>query len=307
MSDCEYLGSVELDARGRAYIRPPQIPPPPPRAERPITLPGSVQRQVNGREVSVAPVIGTSMEPSILDSDWIVVSESRRPRHGDIVLVTAKSPDPLYGEIAGAVWRYHYRARQGYLRKDNPRYRGERTVVPREILGVVTRVLHRQYRDELENYHRVQTDIILYRECNWGAPPPDLGFHRERNVTAVRAIVSIPTAELLNGRLPVGLFRGIATANHPHLKICTGDALVIELTRSSHVGAIVIERNDAGETIVGVLQREDLELPRPGEFFIDLADRRVLITRRQGRDHLWYPIGIVRDIERRHRRGKQVS
>jgi hypothetical protein len=240
------------------------------------------------------------MEPSILDNDSVVISTSRKPRHDDIIFVRTKSTHPMYGNVSGAVWRYHFRKGQGYLRKDNPRHAGERLVCPKDILGVVTRVLPREYRDEAENYYHIQTIMILRRECG-SDESDDLGYFDDRTTTELRSVVEIPPSELINDRLPWGLFRGIALADHQHVRITTGDTLIIEPTPESCTGRILIDRNKAGETVIGVLQREYAEFPKPGDFFMDLSDRRIAVTR--GRHHqLWYTIGVVRNIERRTKR-----
>ncbi len=286
------------DNDGNASTCPYQPPRPPPRVSRPISLPGVVARQLRAKLVRVLPVIGNSMEPTVLDNDYVVVSSKRPPRDGDIVLVK-RNLHRVYGRVSEVLYRYKYRKGRGYLKKDHPQYVGEWPVTAREIVGVVTRVLPRQYRDEQENYYQIQR--IKYARRDIASEDPDLGFESACTLARLRTIVNIPPSELIDGRLPWGLFRGIAIADHPHVDIVAGDTLVIEPNRVSYVGVIAIKCNRRGDTIVGLLQREDPEASKPGPFFMQLADRRVTVTRRNGYP-LWHTIARVKQIERRQRR-----
>jgi len=187
MSDCEYLGTLERDPDGTVRIRRPHIPPAPARTKRPIQIPCSVARQIARGNVYVTTVIGDSMQPTILDNDVVVVSTSRSPRHRDIVVIRANGPHPVYGPIDGYVWRYYARTNERSLGKDNPHYRDRQPVKREEIIGVVTRILPRAYRDEQENYLRIQQHRALSQACNL-TDPPDLGFYRERDLSELRAI-----------------------------------------------------------------------------------------------------------------------
>lgn len=299
MSEVEILGTLELDADGNVQLRRPDIPPLPPCSERPVQVPYSVARAIRANRARVVRVVGDSMQPGILHNDTAVVSLTRWPRNGDAVIVAAKSPHRVFGEVSGYVWRYHNARGRATLAKDNRRYREQPSVTPKEIVGVVTSVLPRQSRDEFENYERIQCDKALYRACKWGDLPSDLGFYRDARVAEFRAVVDIPPVEMLEGRLPWGIFRGFAKGDYPHLGIVVGDILTVEPNGESCVGVTVIERSDTGDTIIGVLQREGLGTARPGEFFVDLPDRRVLLTRRRGMLPLWRTIGLLRHISHR--------
>lgn len=299
MAHVEILGTLELGSDGNVHVRRPDIPPLPPRSEQPVEVPYSVARAIRANRARVVQVVGDSMQPGILHNDSVVISTTRWPRNGDVVIVIARSPHRIFGEVAGYVWRYHNKDGRAYLTKDNSRYSDQRVVTPQEILGVVTRLLPRPCRDEFENYERIQCDKALYHACKWGEPPSDLGFYRDVRLSEFRAVADIPSSEMLDGRLPWGIFRGIATADHPHLGIALGDILTIEPNGESHVGVTTIERSDAGETVIGLLQREGLHTPTPGEFYVDLADRRVLLTRKNGKFPVWRSIGLVRHIAHR--------
>lgn len=299
MSGFEILGTLELGSDGNVHICRPDVPPLPSRPERPVQVPNSVARAIRANRARAIRVVGDSMQPGILHNDTLVVSTTRWPRNGEVVIVRAKSPHRIFGEVSGYVWRYHNQRGRAYLKKDNPRYSAPCSVTPNEIVGVVTRVLPREYRDEFENYERIQCDKALYRTCKWGDPPTDLGFYRDARVAEFRAVVDIPPSELLNDRLPWGVFRAVSRNDHPHLDIVAGDILIIEPNGESCVGVTVIERSDAGETIVGVLQREGLGTSTPGEFFVDLDDRRVLLTRKRGKLPVWRTVGLLRQIARR--------
>lgn len=296
MSECEYLGTVERDPDGTVRIRRPHIPPAPARTKRQIKIPFSVERQIARGNAYVTTVIGNSMQPTILDNDMVVVSTIRAPRHRDIVVIRANRPHPVYGPIDGYVWRYY--ARTGDLGKDNSHYRDRQPVMREEIVGVVTRILHRAYRDEQENYLRLQQHRALSQACNL-KDPPDLGFYRERDLNELRAAFQIPESELFHGRLPWGLFRATAIANHPHVGITTQDVLTIEPTIESCTGQLVVKHNTDGETILGILQRDGLRSRHPGEFFIETAERRINVSHDDGRYPLYRAIAVIKRIQRR--------
>jgi SOS-response transcriptional repressor LexA len=298
MSNCEYLGTLERDPDGTVRIRRPHIPPAPARTKRPIQIPFSVERQIARGNVYVTTVIGDSMQPTILDNDVVVVSTNRSPRHRDIVVIRARGPHPVYGPIDGYVWRYYARTNDRSLGKDNPHYRNRQPVIREEIVGVVTRILPRAYRDEQENYLRIQQHRALSQACNL-TDPPDLGFYRERDLSELRAIFQIPEPELVHGQLPWGLFRATTITNHPHVGITTQDVLTVEPTIESCTGQLVVKRNKDGETILGVLQRDGLRSRHPGEFFIETAERRVNVSRDDGRYPLYGAIAVIKRIQRR--------
>lgn len=297
MSDCEYLGTLERDPDGTVRIRRPHIPLAPVRTKRPVQIPLSVERHIACGNAYVTTVIGNSMQPTILDNDIIVVS-NRSPRHRDIVVIRAHGPHPVYGPIDGYVWRYYARAGDRSLGKDNPYYRHRPPVMHEEIIGVVTRILPRAYRDEQENYLRLQQHRALSQACNL-KDAPDLGFYRERDLRELRAIFQIPATELVDGRLPWGLFRATAITDHPHVGITTQDVLTVEPTIESCTGQLVVKRNKDGETILGVLQRDGLRSRHPGEFFIETAERRVNVSRDDGHYPLYRAIAVIKRIQRR--------
>jgi len=266
--------------------------------KRPIHVPLSVERQIAHGCVYVTTVIGDSMQPAILDNDVAVVSPIRLPRHRDIVVIKATRPHPVYGPIDGYVWRYYARGDERSLGKDNPRYRDRQPVLREEILGVVTRILPRAYRDEQENYLRIQQHRALSQACNI-TDPPDLGFYRERDLNELRTVFQISAAELVDDRLPWGLFRATAITDHPHVGITTQDVLTVEPTIESCTGQLVVKRNKDGETILGVLQRDGLRSRHPGDFFIETEERRVNVSRDDGRYPLYRAIAVIKRIQRR--------
>jgi SOS-response transcriptional repressor LexA len=297
MSDCEYLGTLEKGLDGTVHFRRPVISPAPQRAPRQVEVPPSVARQIELGQAFAVRVLGDSMQPGILDNDTAIVS-IRRPRTGDAVLVAAERPHYLYGEIAGSLCRYHDQRGRAFLTKDNANHRGQRAVRPEEILGVVTGVIPRPFRDESENHVRVQRAIAEFRDCKMGEPPEDLGFFPESNLDEFRAVFRIPDSELVGGRLPWGLFRASAIEDHPHAGIAIGDTLTVEPTLESHAGLLVVERNEERETIVGILQLEGRGTASTGEFYLDLANGRVAVTR-DGGFPIWNTIAVVRRVERR--------
>ena len=293
MSNCEYLGTLEQLPDGTVRIRRPHIPPAPARSRRPIQLALSVERQLARGNAYVTTVIGDSMQPTILDNDAVVVSTMRAPRHGSIVVVHADQPHPVYGPVNGYVWRYN----SGFLKKDNPRYREQQPVRREEIIGVITRILPRSSRDEQENYLRIQQHRALLESCNEPVPT-GLGFYRGCDLLDLRAIFTVPDAELLDGRLPWGPFRATAITDHHHVGITTKDTLTVQPTIENRVGQLVVKRNDAGETILGILQRDGLRSRHPGKFFIETAERRVDVTREDGCP-LFRTIAVIERIQRR--------
>jgi signal peptidase I len=297
MSDCEYLGTLERDLDGTVRIRRPHIPPAPARVRRPLLIPSSVERQVVRGIAHVTTVIGDSMQPTILDNDAVVVSTIRAPRHRDIVVMKANGPHPVYGPIDGYVWRYYARAGDTCLGKDNPHYRERQPVKPEEIIGVITRILPRAYRDEQENYLRIQQHRALSQACNV-TDPPDLGFYRGCDLRELRAIFEIPQAELIDGRLPWGLFRATPWIDHPQAGFTTENVLTLQPTIESHVGQLVVKRNDEGETIIGTLQRDGLRSRHPGKFYVEAAEGRIDVTREDGYP-LFRTIAVIEHIQRR--------
>src|ERR1043165_3326315 len=218
MSKCEYVGTLERDPDGTVRIRRPHIPPAPARVKRPIQIPWSVERQLARGNALVPSVIGDSMEPTILDNDTIVVSTTRAPRHRDLVVVRAEKPHPVLGPINGYIWRYYIDGGGACLAKDNPRYSERKPVTREQILGVITRVLPRAYRDEQENYLRIQQHRAFLESFNEPVPA-DLGFYRERHLGELRAVFTIPAAELIDGRLPWGAFRATVLTDQQHVGI----------------------------------------------------------------------------------------
>lgn len=297
MSDCEYLGTLERDPDGTVRIRRPHIPPAPARIKRPIQIPCSVERQLARGNAYVTTVIGDSMQPTILDNDAVVVSTICAPRHRDIIVIKANGPHPVYGPIDGYVWRLYARAGDTCLGKDNPHYRERQPVKREEIIGVVTRILPRAYRDEQENYLRIQQHRALSQACNV-TDPPDLGFYRGCDLRELRAIFNIPDAELLDGRLPWGVFRASTITNYAHVGITTKDILTVDPTIESHVGQLVVKRNDEGETIIGVLERDGLRSRKPGKFYVEAAERRIDVTREDGYP-LYRTVAVIERIQRR--------
>jgi hypothetical protein len=240
------------------------------------------------------------MQPTILDNDMAIYSTTREPRSGDIVIVAPNGPHPYFDVVSGYVWRYHKERSRRYLTKDNPKHvKHSLPVVREQIIGVVTRVIHREFREPAENHANVQQHVTLFRECKRGKPPADLGFYLDAKLAQLRSVFSIPDSELIAGWLPWGLFRAAARVDHLHMGITARDTLTIAATPETHVGLIVVVCNDDGENLIGLEQRERLSDPTPGEFYIDVGDRRVVLTQDGGRLPLWSSIGVIRRIDRR--------
>lgn len=297
MTQVKYLGSIVVGPDGSPRLERPRIPPPPTRAvDYPVKVPRAVSRAIAGGRGFLARILGDSMQPGILDNDVGVVVH-RAPKDGDIVVVRTDLPHPVYGAITACVWRYHLHGRDAFLTKDNTRYRTQRPVTSQEIMGVVTSVLPRERRNELENYARIQEFMAIDRALG-RCPSSDLGFYTQAKRDAFSTVVTIPESELINRRLPWGYFRGIAKADHLHVGIHAGDILTIDATPDTHVGQLVIDQHDNGTITVGVLQRERLHEHPPGEFYIDVGDRRVYVSEDNGRMPTGYTLGVIEHHER---------
>lgn len=236
------------------------------------------------------------MQPAILDNDVAVVVH-RAPKDGDVVVVRTDDPHPVYGAITACVWRYHQKCRDAFLTKDNTVYRTQRPVTAEEIIGVVTIVLPRERRNELENYARIQEFHAIDRAFG-RCPSTDLGFYTQAKRDAFSAVVTIPDSELIGHRLPWGYFRAIAKASHLHVGIHAGDILTIDATPDTHVGQLVIDQHDNGTITIGVLQRERLHEQRPGEFYIDVGNRREYVSEENGRMPTGHTLGVIEHHER---------
>lgn len=292
MTQVKYLGSVVVGPDGSLRLERPRITPPPaPRIDEPVSVPPGVWRAIAGGRGFLARILGDSMQPGILDNDVAVVLH-RAPQDRDVVLVRTNMPHPVYGPITACVWRYH----GAVLTKDNTAYRAQRPVTPDEIMGVVASVLPRERRNELENYARIQEIMAIERAL--GITSADLGFYRQSKHDAFGAVVTIPTTELIDGRLPWGYFRATAKADHPHIGIHAGDILTIDATPDAKVSQLVIDQHDNGTIIIGVLQRERLHAQRPGEFYIDVGDHRVYVTEDNGRMPVSHTLGVIEHHER---------
>ena len=307
MANCEFLGDLELDEAGNVRIRPVAIAPLPEREYRPVPVPISVAKRIDLGEAFVTPVVGDSMQPVILDNDTLVDSTVRETRNRDIVIVRANGSDPTYGQVCGYVWRFQSRRSGMFVIKDNPKYGREPRPVRREdIVGMVMRVVHRQFRDRHENHVAVQKIIGLHRSCKWGRPPSDLGFYRDTKLVELRDALRVSDTELVDGRLPWGLLRASSIADHRHAGIKAGDILTVEIAAETHVGLALIVRNEAGETLVGTMERDGLNTPEPGEFYLNVGDRRVALTRKRGSIHLWRSLAVIRRVQRHRSDAQQV-
>lgn len=301
MASCDFLGHLEFDETGKARIRPMVVSARPAREHRPVAVPISVAQSVQAGETLIASAIGEGMEPLILDNDTLVVSRVSEPHDGDIVLVHAAQTDAVVGERGASVWRFHHRGTGPFLTRANPDDRASRSVCRKDILGVVVRIIHREFRDPDENHVGIQKTIAIHRACKWETPPADLGFHSDAKLAELRTALQIPESELLGGRLPWGLFRGRAVGEHRHLGIQALDTLSVEVTREGRAGLVVIVRNKAGDTLMGTMEREGLKTPHPGGFYINQGSRRIALTRNGGRVRLWWCIAVVRSV---HRHGR---
>jgi SOS-response transcriptional repressor LexA len=293
----KYLGSIVVGPDGTLRLERPRITPPPaPPVDHPITVPRSVSRAIAGGRGFLARILGDSMQPGILDND-VGVAVHRAPKDGDVVVVRTDVPHPVYGSITACVWRYHQHGRDAFLTKDNTAYRAQRRVTAEEIMGVVASVLPRERRNELENYERIQEFLAIDRALG-RCPSADLGFYTRAKCDTFSAVVTIPDSERIGNRLPWGYFRSIAKADHLHVGIHAGDILTIDATPDMHVGQLVIEQHDDGNTIIGVLQREGLHEQRPGEFYIDVGNCRVYVSEDNGRMPTGYTLGVIEHHER---------
>jgi SOS-response transcriptional repressor LexA len=307
VTQVRYLGAIVVDPDGSLRLEQPRITPPPvPPVDHPVRVPRSVSRAIAGGRGFLARILGDSMQPGILDNDVGVVVH-RAPKNGDVVVVRATEPHPVYGAITACVWRYHQKCRDSLLTKDNTVYRTQRPVTPEEIMGVVTIVLPRERRNELENYARILEFHAIDRALG-RCPSTDLGFYTPAKRDAFRAIVTIPESELIGHRLPWGYFRALAKADHLHVGIHAGDSLTIDATPDTHVGQRVIDQNENGTITIGVLQRERLHEQRPGEFYIEVGDHRVYVSEDNGRMPTGHTLGVIEHHElpdgcagRRHR------
>ncbi len=297
MSQVKYLGAIVIGPDGKPRPERPCIPPPPTRPlDQPVNVPRSVARAIAGGRGFLARIVGDSMQPRILDNDLAVVLH-RRAKDGDIVVVRTDDPHPVYGRITACVWRYHLNGRDPVLTKDNTTYRAQRHVTPEEIIGVVATVLPRERRNELENYARIQEFLAIDRALG-RCPSTDLGFYTEGKRDAFSTVVTIPDSELIDDRLPWGYFRAIAKSDHLHADIHAGDILTIDATPDTHVGQLVIEQHEDGTITIGVLQRERLHAACPGEFYLDVSDRRVYVSEENGRMPTGHTLGVIEHHER---------
>lgn len=101
----------------------------------------------------------------------------------------------------------------------------------------------------------MQRHETLYHACKWVTPPVDPGFHRAKTLDDLRSVLNIPDSELIA--------RATAVAHHARACVTAGDTLTIEVTRESRVGLAVIVRNGMGETLIGVLQRDNSKSSEP--------------------------------------------
>jgi SOS-response transcriptional repressor LexA len=297
VTQVKYLGSIVVGPDGSPRLERPRIPPTPTRpVDYPVKVPRAVSRAIAGGRGFLARILGDSMHPGILDNDVGVVVH-RAPKDGDIVVIRTDLPHPVYGAITACVWRYHQHGRDAFLTKDNTTYRTQRRVTSQEIMGVVTSVLPRERRNKLEHYARIQEFLAIDRALV-RCPSTDLGFYTPAKRDALSTVVTIPASELIDHRLPWGYFRGIAKADHLHVGIHAGDILTIDATPDTHVGQLVIDQHDNGTITIGVLQRERVHEPCPGEFYIDVGDHRVYVSEENGRMPTGHTLGVIEHHER---------
>lgn len=297
MTQVKYLGSIVVGPDGSLRLERPRITAPPGSAvDHPVSVPRSVRRAIAGGRGFLARILGDSMQPRILDNDVAIVAH-RSPKDGDIVVVRTDVPHPVYGAITACVWRYHQHGRNAFLTKDNRAYRAQRCVRTEEIMGVVASVLPRERRNEFENYARIQEFMGIDRALG-RCPSSDLGFYTQAKREAFGGVVTIPDSELIGERLPWGYFRALAKADHVHVGIRAGDILTIDATPDTHVGQLVIDQHEDGTITVGVLARERLHEQPPGEFYIDVGERRVYVSEDNGRMPTGHTLGVIEHHER---------
>jgi SOS-response transcriptional repressor LexA len=297
VTQAKYLGAIVVGPDGTPRLERPHIPPPPTRpVVHPVKVPRAVSRAIAGGRGFLARIVGDSMQPGVLDNDVAVVIH-RAPKHQDVVVVRTNEPHPVYDTITACVWRYQQNGRAAFLTKDNTVYRTQRPVTSEEIMGVVASVLPRERRNELEHYARIQEFLAIDRALG-RRPSTGLGFYTDAKRDAFSAILTIPDSELIGHRLPWGYFRALAKADHLHVGIHAGDILTIDATPDTHVGQTVIDQHEDGTITVGILQRERLHAPRPGEFYLDVGDRRVYVSEENGRIPTGHTLGVIEHHER---------
>jgi hypothetical protein len=242
--------------------------PRPMKHETPMTFP----MRYRGRDdVEWGRVVGDSMCPTLLDNDLVVVNTGLTPLPLDIVFFPFEANPALPG-VTMSVARYNLQRRRAFLTKDHPRYARYRPEVePEEILGVVVEIVPRSSRSRSENHFSVQKTRAMFRSLHQKIPP-DIGWQSVHTMQKLTCALELPSSELLDGRLPSGYFRAFAQAPQPHVGIGVRDLLTIRPTPESRVGDLVLQTNDKGESVFGVLRRDRLTDPEPGPFWLGSTD-----------------------------------
>lgn len=300
----EYVGHVEWHD-GRAVVRPVTIPP---IDDTSADTASSVPRElltvrslhlIEAGNAGIRSVIGDSMEPTILHGDWIVIEE-RRPRPGDVVAVAFENDI-----FPSRVYRYEHDHRTGaeWIAKDNARYSRELLDRSRSTIeGVVIEIIPRLTRDPHENH---QANTLRRAEAEFlGRSADDIASIGWIPAAAARwaEVLEILPSEFVDGRLPLGLFRGRSRVSAPHVHIHEGDVLTVQQRLDTCVGDMVAKRHKAtGEIAIGVLDREGLELGRgrAGDWLLRSSSNDLVLRLGSGDDVLdWQTIGLVRAITR---------
>jgi hypothetical protein len=213
------------------------------------------------------------MAPTILDHDLLFTDVSLLPSPHDIVVVPFAGRRDLPG-VDTLVARYNVGVRGPFLTKDNPRYSEfETRVTDTGILAVVLEIVPRLSRSPHENHFNVHRARAMHRELGRKIPR-DVGLLSTRFTDRLASALDIPDGEYLRGRLPWGCFRAFAKVAQPHVGIGVRDLLTIYPASQSRTGDLVIQSNDKGEPVFGLLKRDQKVGSEPGKFWVGSTDPR---------------------------------
>jgi hypothetical protein len=266
MSNVRYLG--KSSGQSPTVRTDKAIPPRPVKHEALITPP---MRYWGRDDVLSGRVVGDSMCPTLLDNDLVMAVIGLTALPLDIVFFPFEANPALPG-VTMSVARYNLQQGRAFLTKDHPRYaKYKPEVEPEEILGVIVEILPRSSRSPSENHFNVQSLRAMFRSLRQKCPP-GLGWLSAGTMEKLTYALEVPTSEWLDGRLPSGYFRAFARTPQPHVGIGVRDLLTINPTIQSRVGDLVLQTNDQGESVFGVLRRDRLTDPEPGPFWLGSTD-----------------------------------
>jgi len=210
------------------------------------------------------------MAPTILDHDLLFTDTARLPSPHDIVVVPFEGRRDMPG-VDTLLARYNVGVRGPFLTKDNPRYSAfEAPVTDAGILGVVIEIMPRLARSPHENHFDVHRVRAMHRDLGRKIPG-DVGLLPPAFTGKLASALDIPDGEFLGGRLPWGCFRAFAKVAQPHVGIGVRDMLTINPASQSRTGDLVIQTNNQGESVFGILRR-DRSGSDPGPFWLVSTD-----------------------------------